>query len=67
MQVIGVLNVTDDSFSDGGRYLDPDGAVEHGLALAAEGADIIDVGESRRGPARHGWTPTWKPHASSPL
>ncbi|GFG81869.1 dihydropteroate synthase [Mycobacterium paragordonae] len=49
MQVIGVLNVTDDSFSDGGRYLDPDGAVEHGLALAAEGADIIDVGgESTR-------------------
>ncbi|AYE98078.1 dihydropteroate synthase [Mycobacterium paragordonae] len=49
VQVIGVLNVTDDSFSDGGRYLDPDGAVEHGLALAAEGADIIDVGgESTR-------------------
>jgi len=49
MQVMGVLNVTDDSFSDGGRYLDPDGAVEHGLALAAEGADIIDVGgESTR-------------------
>jgi dihydropteroate synthase len=46
---MGVLNVTDDSFSDGGRYLDPDGAVEHGLALAAEGADIIDVGgESTR-------------------
>ncbi|PJE21487.1 dihydropteroate synthase [Mycobacterium paragordonae] len=49
VQVMGVLNVTDDSFSDGGRYLDPDGAVEHGLALAAEGADIIDVGgESTR-------------------
>ncbi|BDB45358.1 dihydropteroate synthase [Mycobacterium kiyosense] len=44
MQVMGVLNVTDDSFSDGGRYLDPDGAVEHGLALAAQGADIVDVG-----------------------
>jgi dihydropteroate synthase len=49
MQVMGVLNVTDDSFSDGGRYLDADGAVEHGLALAAEGADIVDVGgESTR-------------------
>jgi dihydropteroate synthase len=39
-----VVNVTDDSFSDGGRYLDADRAVEHGLALAAEGAAIIDVG-----------------------
>lgn len=44
-----VLNVTDDSFSDGGRYLDPDKAVAHGLALAADGADIVDVGgESTR-------------------
>ncbi|EUA43862.1 dihydropteroate synthase 1 domain protein [Mycobacterium xenopi 3993] len=34
MQVMGVVNVTDDSFSDGGRYLDPDRAVEHGLRLA---------------------------------
>lgn len=49
MQVMGVLNVTDDSFSDGGRYLDADSAVAHGLALAAEGADIVDVGgESTR-------------------
>lgn len=49
VQVMGVVNVTDDSFSDGGRYLDPDRAVEHGLALAAEGAAIIDVGgESTR-------------------
>ena len=46
---MGVLNVTDDSFSDGGRYLDADNAVAHGLALAAEGADIVDVGgESTR-------------------
>ncbi|MCA2275555.1 MULTISPECIES: dihydropteroate synthase [Mycobacterium] len=49
VQVMGVLNVTDDSFSDGGRYLDPDKAVAHGLALAADGADIVDVGgESTR-------------------
>ncbi|MBX9641439.1 MAG: dihydropteroate synthase, partial [Mycobacteriaceae bacterium] len=49
VQVMGVLNVTDDSFSDGGRCLNADGAVEHGLALAADGADIIDVGgESTR-------------------
>ena len=49
MQVVGVVNVTDDSFSDGGRYLCADNAVAHGLALAAEGAGIIDVGgESTR-------------------
>ena len=49
VQVMGVVNVTEDSFSDGGHYLDPDRAVEHGLALAADGAAIIDVGgESTR-------------------
>ena len=47
--VMGVLNVTPDSFSDGGRYLDRDAAIEHGLALFDEGADIVDVGgESTR-------------------
>ena len=47
--VMGVLNVTPDSFSDGGRYLDPDRALEHGLAMAAAGADVVDVGgESSR-------------------
>jgi dihydropteroate synthase len=46
---MGVLNVTDDSFSDGGRYLDADDAVAYGLAMAAEGAGIVDVGgESTR-------------------
>ena len=46
---MGVLNVTPDSFSDGGKYLDPDRAVEHALAMEAEGADVIDVGgESSR-------------------
>ncbi|MCA2241619.1 dihydropteroate synthase [Mycobacterium sp. WUMAC-067] len=49
VQVMGVLNVTDDSFSDGGRYLDPDKAVAQGLALVADGASIVDVGgESTR-------------------
>ena len=47
--VMGVVNVTPDSFSDGGRYLDPEAAVAHGLALVAEGADLLDVGgESTR-------------------
>jgi dihydropteroate synthase len=49
MQVMGVVNVTDDSFSDGGLFLDRDRAVEHGLALAAAGAAVVDVGgESTR-------------------
>ena len=48
-QVMGVVNVTDDSFSDGGLFLDRDRAVEHAMALAADGAAIIDVGgESTR-------------------
>jgi dihydropteroate synthase len=47
--VMGVLNVTPDSFSDGGRYLDPQAAIVHARRLAAEGADILDVGaESTR-------------------
>ncbi|MFE7723236.1 dihydropteroate synthase [Nocardia rhizosphaerihabitans] len=47
--VMGVVNVTGDSFSDGGRYLDPDLAIAHGIALYAAGADIVDVGgESTR-------------------
>jgi dihydropteroate synthase len=47
--IMGVLNVTPDSFSDGGKFFAPDIAVERGLRMAAEGADIIDVGgESTR-------------------
>lgn len=47
--VMGVINVTPDSFSDGGRFLDTAAAVRHGLDLVAEGADIVDVGgESTR-------------------
>jgi dihydropteroate synthase len=47
--VMGVLNVTPDSFSDGGRYLDRGRAIAHGLAMVAAGADVVDVGgESSR-------------------
>ena len=47
--VMGVVNVTPDSFSDGGRYLEVDKAVAHGLSLVADGADLVDVGgESTR-------------------
>jgi dihydropteroate synthase len=47
--IMGVLNVTPDSFSDGGRYLDPEQALDRALEMEAEGADIIDLGgESTR-------------------
>jgi dihydropteroate synthase len=47
--VFGVLNVTPDSFSDGGRFLDQDAAIGHGQALVHDGADVVDVGgESTR-------------------
>lgn len=49
MAVMGILNVTPDSFSDGGRYADPDSAVQRGLQLWDQGADLVDVGgESTR-------------------
>jgi dihydropteroate synthase len=52
--VMGVLNVTPDSFSDGGRYLAADAAIAHGLALHEGGADLVDVGgeSTRPGAAR---------------
>ncbi|HYD05489.1 MAG TPA: dihydropteroate synthase, partial [Reyranella sp.] len=42
--VMGILNITPDSFSDGGRRLDPARAVADGLRMVAEGADILDIG-----------------------
>src|SRR2546422_5818008 len=48
-RVMGILNVTPDSFSDGGRYLDADQALRHGLEMVEHGADLLDVGgESTR-------------------
>ena len=48
-RLMGIVNVTPDSFSDGGRWLDPEAAVAHALELEAEGADILDIGgESTR-------------------
>lgn len=47
--LMGVVNVTPDSFSDGGRWLEPDAAIAHGRELLADGADILDIGgESTR-------------------
>jgi len=52
-QVMGILNVTPDSFSDGGDFISPEAALEHARALVAEGADILDIGgESTRPGAR---------------
>jgi dihydropteroate synthase len=51
--IMGVVNVTPDSFSDGGQFLDPDKALEHAERLLSEGADILDIGgESTRPGAR---------------
>ncbi|TAJ80150.1 dihydropteroate synthase, partial [bacterium] len=51
--LMGIVNVTPDSFSDGGRYFDSEKAVAHGVDLVREGADVIDVGgESTRPGAR---------------
>ena len=48
-RIMGIVNVTPDSFSDGGEFLDPKRAIAHGRELAAEGADVLDVGgESTR-------------------
>lgn len=48
--IFGILNVTRDSFSDGGRYLEPAAAVEHALELMEDGADVIDVGAASSHP-----------------
>ncbi len=55
--IMGVLNVTPDSFSDGGMYLDPDRAAQHAKNLAAEGADIIDIGGESSRPGAKSITP----------
>lgn len=49
--VMGIVNITPDSFSDGGRFLDPSRAVEHALRLEAEGADLLDLGAESTRPA----------------
>lgn len=59
--VMGILNVTPDSFSDGGRYVDPQDAAEHALRMQEQGADIIDVGgqSTRPGYKKIGWEEEW--------
>lgn len=48
--IFGILNVTRDSFSDGGRYFDPGAALSHALALVEDGADVVDVGAASSNP-----------------
>ncbi|MEE9195258.1 MAG: dihydropteroate synthase [Alphaproteobacteria bacterium] len=57
-RIMGVINVTPDSFSDGGAFLDPRSAIRHGQALAAAGADILDIGGES---TRPGATPVSQP------
>src|SRR5438105_7317078 len=52
--VMGVVNVTPDSFSDGGLFLDPEKAIAHGLTMAAEGAAILDIGGESTRPGSSG-------------
>ena len=60
-RIMGVLNVTPDSFSDGGEHFDADAAIEYGLAMLDAGADIIDVGGES---TRPGFTPSRSIHAT---
>lgn len=50
MKIFGILNITEDSFSDGGKYLDTDAAIAHAELLAATGADAIDIGAASSNP-----------------
>jgi dihydropteroate synthase len=54
---MGVVNVTPDSFSDGGRFLEPARAIEHGLELLAQGADLLDIGGESSRPGALGLEP----------
>ena len=57
MKTLGILNITTDSFSDGGKYLAPEAALAHAQKLADEGADIIDIGAASSNPNAGAVTP----------
>ena len=57
MKILGILNITSDSFSDGGRYLEPGAALFHAEAMAQVGADIIDIGAASSNPDAQSVTP----------
>jgi dihydropteroate synthase type 2 len=50
MNIFGIVNITEDSFSDGGRYLNPDAAIAHARKLASDGAEVIDLGAASSNP-----------------
>ena len=54
---MGIVNVTPDSFSDGGRFFSHEAAIEHALRLAEEGAEILDVGGESTRPGACRWRP----------
>jgi dihydropteroate synthase len=64
--IMGVVNVTPDSFSDGGQFLDPDRAIEHGERLLNEGADILDIGGESTRPGARVEAGSAKPEAPKP-
>ena len=53
-ELVGIVNLTPDSFSDGGEFLDPARAVEHGLRLIADGAQMLDLGAESTRPGSDG-------------
>jgi dihydropteroate synthase len=55
--ILGILNITEDSFSDGAKYLDPAAAIAHGRALAADGAAVLDLGAASSNPESKGVPP----------
>ena len=57
-EIMGVVNVTPDSFSDGGLFLEAGRAIEHGRKLAAEGADWVDIGGESTRPTRSATAPS---------
>jgi dihydropteroate synthase type 2 len=55
--IFGILNITEDSFSDGGKYLAPEAAIAHGRKLIADGADVLDLGAASSNPESKGVAP----------
>src|SRR3546814_12760591 len=66
-RVMGIVNVTPDSFSDGGEHADTDAAVAHALRLAEEGADILDIGGESTRPGAEAVAPEEELHRVLPV
>ncbi|HWE05978.1 MAG TPA: dihydropteroate synthase, partial [Rhizomicrobium sp.] len=65
--LLGIVNVTEDSFSDGGRYLERGAALAHARAMAAQGADIIDLGAAASNPDARPVSPELEIERLAPL